>query len=543
MTMWCKTCRAFTEWTSERCCDCGRGLDLNCAQPFFASEGRTAGLIEIPRGTILGERFNVIEECGAGRSGTIFVVFDGILGHAVAAKVTAAAPEASGEAARLQREVTLYERVRDHRHVLKLYGAHMVERGGGRLLLLTMEYADGGALRSWMETHHCDVDIRRKQGMNYLGQMCVGLAELEAVGILPLDVKPENALLVNGVLKVADLEGAALCGADGGLGVCAPDVPPRVLGTLGYMSPEQRRAQTSDELGFETAVFAVAVILFELLDPQARRPTDDYGNLRSESWIAMTLDSWGLQNEKLITLIARCLSCRPGDRHPTMAGFHEALCAACGLESEYGIGRVSCSRSSSYAGDLDAVRAALADNHLEDARTECKRILTWAPDHNEALALLEDLDNRYGRAERLYAAVAKDMDAQPLEWSAALIQEAASGYPQHPDASLVRQCVLERAKTYRQQLESGWRAVKNQSWGAASVLFAQAAHTNPGDAIAAALAELLTNLNQTISEGRRRINDALGAGEQGAAIALACQLDRKIDEAERNILEMRSKAS
>ena len=115
MTMWCKTCRAFTEWTSERCCDCGRGLDLNCAQPFFASEGRTAGLIEIPRGTILGERFNVIEECGAGRSGTIFVVFDGILGHAVAAKVTAAAPEASGEAARLQREVTLYERVRDHR--------------------------------------------------------------------------------------------------------------------------------------------------------------------------------------------------------------------------------------------------------------------------------------------------------------------------------------------------------------------------------------------------------------------------------------------
>src|SRR5262249_56405157 len=99
-------------------------------------------------------------------------------------------------------------------------------------------------------------------------QMCAGLAAAHAAGLVHRDVKPQNLLLgTDGVLKLGDF-GIAV-GHEGTRLTLAGTV----LGTAGYLAPEQARGE---QVTAAADIYAIGAVLYELL---AGEPSRTAGSL------------------------------------------------------------------------------------------------------------------------------------------------------------------------------------------------------------------------------------------------------------------------
>ena len=104
--------------------------------------------------------------------------------------------------------------------------------------------------------------------------MCAGLAAAHAAGLVHRDVKPQNLLLrTDGVLKLGDFGIAA--GHDGTRLTLAGTV----LGTAGYLAPEQARGE---EVTAAADIYAVGAVLYELLTGEPSRTAGSLAELGSE---------------------------------------------------------------------------------------------------------------------------------------------------------------------------------------------------------------------------------------------------------------------
>jgi serine/threonine protein kinase len=111
-------------------------------------------------------------------------------------------------------------------------------------------------------------------------QVCAALATAHAAGIIHRDIKPENIMLrTDGYVKVLDFGLAKLSrsGFDSVHEAQTLDmtIPGMIMGTLGYMSPEQLRGQAVDA---RTDVWSLGAVLYELITGEAAfaapTPTD-----------------------------------------------------------------------------------------------------------------------------------------------------------------------------------------------------------------------------------------------------------------------------
>jgi len=532
MTGWCPNCRRFVDLIGERCPTCGHVQGEQFSNRFFMS-GTNACLgssIKLPQGLILKDRFKVLDLCGSGRTGNVYKMFDFIRSETIAAKVRAFAASGPDDPARVLHEIHLFDRVRDFRHLIRLYDLHEVVWGGGKLLLMPMEFADGGNLRSWMESHRNKPLLRRERGIEYVRELCAALVALEAVEIVPLDVKPENALLVGGVLKLGDLESSVVQGRLP-LFVHGDEVLlPRELGTPGYMSPEQQSARSVEEVDIRTAIFAVGVILYEMLDQQGRRPFDD----------GVTAAPLTQTDTPLDAIVRRCLALRPEHRFGSASELLDALERADGRAQGDPPPETRDSRATTAAQLWDAVQEAIDSKRFAAARRLCRRLLAVDPEHLPATETLQDLDERYTRAERLYAAAARDLTTQSLEVSAAAVQEAVQLYPEHPDGFMVQQQLTERTATYSRSVEHGVTALAEESWSTALEYFSQAAAMTPHEPVLTSLVRTLSGLVAAITSGRQSVDSALLAGDAAKAFALALSLDQHIEEVGTALKELAS---
>src|SRR5207247_9772392 len=105
--------------------------------------------------------------------------------------------------------------------------------------------------------------------LDYARQIAHALAAAHEKGIVHRDLKPENIFVTSdGRLKILDF-GLAKLSEREGLGEAQTDmlartadpVPGPVMGTVGYMSPEQLRGAPTDH---RTDIFSFAVVLYEI---------------------------------------------------------------------------------------------------------------------------------------------------------------------------------------------------------------------------------------------------------------------------------------
>ncbi len=194
---------------------------------------------------------------GAGGMGEVFLARDLALGRPAAVKVLAETLSAELRI-RMQREAEACARLQ-HPAIATFYEAG--EADG--TFFLAMEYVRGETLRERLRRG----PLPLSQALVVAGCLLEALTHAHAAGVLHRDIKPENIMLtVDELAKLLDFGIARFTASDEHESEAATATAltgvGAVIGTLGYMSPEQLKAQPVDE---RSDVFALGAVLYEAL--------------------------------------------------------------------------------------------------------------------------------------------------------------------------------------------------------------------------------------------------------------------------------------
>src|SRR5215467_6264621 len=210
-------------------------------------------------GTKLGP-YEILAPIGAGGMGEVYRAKDPRLGREVAIKVLPAT--FAHDADRLKRfeQEARAAGVLNHPNITAVYdfGSH-----DGAPYIVT-ELLEGETLRARLSTGA----IPARKAIDYAVQIARGLAAAHEKGIVHRDLKPENVFLTrDGRVKILDFGLAKLTAPEGinqteGETVSLATDPNVVMGTVGYMSPEQVRAQPADH---RSDIFSCGAMLYEML--------------------------------------------------------------------------------------------------------------------------------------------------------------------------------------------------------------------------------------------------------------------------------------
>ena len=215
-------------------------------------------------GTRLGP-YEITGRIGAGGMGEVYKARDTRLDRIVAIKVLPAAFIADPDRrARFEREAQAIAAL-SHPNILAIHdtGVH-----GGQMFVVT-ELLEGETLRDRL--HVGGVPVRK--AIECAVQIARALAAAHEKAIVHRDLKPENIfLLADGQVKLIDFGLAKAQVNRGDLETMPGTEPGTVMGTVGYMAPEQVRGLTVDA---RADLFALGAVLYEMLSgrPAFKRDT------------------------------------------------------------------------------------------------------------------------------------------------------------------------------------------------------------------------------------------------------------------------------
>ena len=212
-------------------------------------------------GTKLG-RYEIRSQLGAGGMGEVYVARDPKINRDVAIKVLPSAVSSDAERLRrFEQEVQATGKL-NHPNVLAVYD---VETHDGAPYVV-YELLEGETLRERLRGGA----ISARKAVEFALQLANGLAAAHAKGIIHRDLKPDNIFITNdGHVKILDFGLAKLvepsANATDQSDVVTRKVttdPGAIMGTAGYMSPEQVRGRVVDH---RTDVFSFGTVLYEML--------------------------------------------------------------------------------------------------------------------------------------------------------------------------------------------------------------------------------------------------------------------------------------
>ena len=188
--------------------------------------------------------------------GEVYRATDSILERKVAVKLLSERHAREEEVrARFRREALAAARLSGTPHVITVFdvGEHKEQP------YIVMEYLDGGSVHDRLRE---EGRIPPGQALEWLAQAGIALDRAHQEGVVHRDVKPANLLLDrDGKVVVTDFGIASTTGVD------TLTLPGTVLGTAGYLSPEQARGESATAASDR---YALGVVAFELLT--GRRP-------------------------------------------------------------------------------------------------------------------------------------------------------------------------------------------------------------------------------------------------------------------------------
>jgi eukaryotic-like serine/threonine-protein kinase len=241
-----------------------------------------SAVVSLVAGARLGP-YRIEHKLGEGGMGDVFRAVDTRLDRAVAIKITR-----DPFSARFEREARATASL-NHPNICTLYDV------GPNYLV--MELVEGETLAAQLKRGPLPMNT----ALSYASQIAAALAEAHARDIVHRDLKPGNLMVVRSSIKVLDF-GLAKSGQDQTVTASRT-----VMGTPGYMAPEQREGKPADA---RTDIYAFGCVLYEML-----------------AGARLAIPPRRLSSRKLERIVSRCLEEDPGRRWQSAAELQRALAA------------------------------------------------------------------------------------------------------------------------------------------------------------------------------------------------------------------------
>jgi hypothetical protein len=265
----------------------------------------------------LPSRYAAPEPIASGGMGDVYRATDATLRRTVAVKVLSERWASHDEFhARFLREARTAANLSGEPHVISIYD---VSETGDGLPFIVMEYATHGTVADRLQRG----PVAPQEGLRWLEQAARALDSAHARGVVHRDVKPANLLIADDeTIRVSDFGIARAAGQD------TLTAAGSVLGSVGYMAPEQARGEPTSPASDR---YALACVAFELLT--GRRPFERESQAAEAAAHAQEAppSARGLEPGlpvRVDGVFARGLAKQPAERYPTCAAFVSDLRAA-----------------------------------------------------------------------------------------------------------------------------------------------------------------------------------------------------------------------
>ena len=224
-------------------------------------------LMTLAAGTKLG-RYEIRSKIGEGGMGEVYLALDTKLDRKVALKILPSGLGTNQDRMRRFTQEAKAAAALNHPNIAHIY--EVGEHNG--IHFIAMEFIDGHTLRELI--HGKQTGLPKL--LRYLQHVAEGLAKAHAAGIVHRDLKPDNIMVTReGHAKILDfglaklIEPQALPGRSGTSDsevataiIRQHSTPGAVLGTVGYMSPEQAQGLTT-EIDQRSDIFSFGCLLYE----------------------------------------------------------------------------------------------------------------------------------------------------------------------------------------------------------------------------------------------------------------------------------------
>ena len=272
--------------------------------------------------------YEVVSVIGAGGMGEVYRARDTRLGRDVAIKVLPESFARDGDRLRRFEQEAHAVAALNHPNILAI---HDVGEQDGAPYLVS-ELLEGNSLRVELEQER----LGSRKAAEYAVQIAQGLAAAHEKNIIHRDLKPDNVFVTrDGRIKILDF-GLAKLAAAGEVPeslatmTSAATEPGKVMGTVGYMAPEQVRGANVDT---RTDIFSLGAVLYEMVSGQQAFRRDTAAEtmtaiLKEQPRELSEMDqpaSPGMQR-----IIARCLEKKPEQRFQSAKDLAFALEALTG---------------------------------------------------------------------------------------------------------------------------------------------------------------------------------------------------------------------
>jgi len=265
-------------------------------------------------GSTLGH-YGIIEQIGAGGMGVVYRAHDGRLGRDVAIKVLPdEAAQDPDRLARFEREARALAAL-NHPNIATVHGFETVECPPA-VTFLVMELLEGEPLRQRIPSG----GVGWQKAVEIGVAVADGLAAAHTKGIVHRDLKPENIFLTaDGRVKILDFGLAQVKepvqeNAETANLTPAGTIPGTIMGTVGYMAPEQVKGLPADA---RSDIFALGCVMYEMLAGQQafrRNSTaETYAAILMEEPPSLSMAGVAAPAE-LERTVRRCLEKSAGER-------------------------------------------------------------------------------------------------------------------------------------------------------------------------------------------------------------------------------------
>ncbi len=301
----CKRCGACFDTTDSVCSQDGGELSLS-----------------LPIERVLEGKYRLDRRIGTGSMGAVYEAWDMRLSRQVAIKIMMGRLFGDRTALRrFEREAHASAKL-SHPNITTVYDYGLIDGGGAYLV---MEFLPGGNLRSELTRGPIPTPVIAR----WVEELLSGVEAAHRAGVIHRDLKPENILVARqtlgpDVIKILDFGVAKLWET-------AVDEPSdrtitaegHIVGTLGYMSPEQLSGKYVDE---RTDIFSIGVIVIEALT--GHRPF----RASSPRELLAAMYRWDVHLDGSFAgvdrILRKCIAPDPSDRYDDVAGLRADLLPA-----------------------------------------------------------------------------------------------------------------------------------------------------------------------------------------------------------------------